>query len=149
MYLGNILRANAFCVLIKSAQKHARKRTHVRNCVCVFACKQTQIQVYAHIYERAYARSIVYIHTQFALTNGLTTRKHVYIIKQVMPCPNLTYIHTCARTHAHTRTQSIANSIRKWMQTHARKRTQICTQTHRCDRCMDDFCVQKRFVFAR
>ena len=33
------------------------------------------------------------------------------------------YIRTCARTHARTRTRSIANSTRKRTQTHARKRT--------------------------
>ena len=42
-----------------------------------------------------------------------------------MPCPNLIYILTCARTHACTHTQSIANSTRKHkrtqMQINARK----------------------------
>ena len=197
-------------------QMHARKltHTHVRNCVCIFACKQTQTHAdtsaCAYIYARAYSHSIVYrrsgfdceilslriesfsiirnqknrrkkntqliiycrlgnsqslksqsglysairnrlttqskpdlryTRTQFVQTNGLTTRTRVYIINasNAMPKPYL-YTHAVDR-----------DSTCKLTQTHARKhtRTQINTQTHRCIRCVGNFCVQTRLCFTR
>ena len=48
-----------------------------------------------------------------------------------MPCPNLIYIRTCARTHARTRMRSIVNSTCKRTQTHARKRTRTQINAHK------------------
>ena len=186
------MRANAFCVLIKAARRHARKlpHTHVRTCVCIFAWKQTQthadtIYIHAHTYTRLiiYRRSgfdceilllriasfpiihnqknsrkknaqlmiilycplgnsqslksqsglysairnrlttqskpdLQYTRTQFAQTNGPTTRTHVYIINasNAMSKPYLyTYAHAVDReqylqTNANTGTQTHANS---------------------------------------
>ena len=60
---------------------NARTQTHVRNCVCIYACKQTQ----THADTRACAYTcicvrvrtldrILYTRPQFVQTNGLTTR---------------------------------------------------------------------------
>ena len=95
---------------------NARTRTHVRNCVCVFACKQTQTHADTS------ACTYICTRTQFVQTNGLTTRTRVYIINagNAMPKPYLyTYVHAYARTYAH------AVDREQYSQTHARKRTQI------------------------
>ena len=60
--------ANAFCVLIKSARRHGRKRahTHVRNCVCIYACKQMQTRAdtstCAYICMRVHTLDRIYVH---------------------------------------------------------------------------------------
>ena len=76
-----------------------------------------RIQAHAHIYAHAYARSIIYMRTQFAQTNGLTTRTRVYIINasNAMPKPYLyTYMH--------------AVDCEQYSQTNANANK--CTQTH-------------------
>ena len=82
-----------------------------------------------------------YTRTQFAQTNGLTTRTRVYIINTSndMPKPYLyTYVCTYPRTYAH------AVDREQYSQTNANK----CTQSHHCVRRVGDFCVQIRLRFA-
>ena len=139
----NILCANEFCVLIKSARRHAHKRTHAyarkKLLLRVNKRKLKQIQVHAHIYARTYACSIVYTCTQFAQMNGLTTSTRVYIINasNAMPKPYL-YTYVCGRSRT-----VLANAR---MQTHANANKH--TQTHHCDRRVGDFCLQTRLRFA-
>ena len=86
--------------------------------------------MYAHIYTRAYAHSIVYTHTQFAQTNGLTMRTRVYIINasNAMPKPYLyTYVHAYARTYAHAVNREQYSQTNA---THARKRTHANSSLH-------------------
>ena len=96
----------------------------VRNCVCIFACKQTQTHTdtsacaYIYIYARAYARSIVYTPTQFAQTNSPTTRTRVYInnASNVMLKP---YLHVY--TYAHTYDTHVVD-LEQYSQTNANER---------------------------
>ena len=77
--------------------------------------------MHAHIYARAYARSIIYTRMQFAQTNGLTMRTRVYIINasNAMPKPYLyTYVRAYTRTYAH------AVDRKQYSQTNANARTQ-------------------------
>ena len=133
----------AFCVLINPREDmhaNACTHTHVRNCVCTFACKQTQTHADTSVCARMYARSIVYTRTQFAQTNGLTTCTRVYIINasNAMPKPYLyTYVRAYACTHVVDREQ--------YSQTNGNART----QTHRCVRRVGNFCVQTCLRFAR
>ena len=77
--------------------------------------------MHAHIYARAYARSIVYMRTQFTQTNSLTTRMRVNIINasNAMAKPYLyTYVHAYARTYVN------AVDREQYSQTNGNARTQ-------------------------
>ena len=105
---------------------HARKctHTHVRNCVCVFACKQTQTHAdtsaCAYICARVRTLDLIYAHAIRAneRSNDAYACIYIVILTQVMPCPNLTYIYTYVR--AHGRSQTVFANERK--RTHANTR---------------------------
>ena len=111
-------------------RRHARKCTHAYARKKLFAflrvnkCKLTRIQVHVHIYARVYTHSIVYTCTQFAQTNGLTTRTRVYIItaSNAMPKPYLyTYVRTHVRACGRSRTILANECKRTRTQINARK----------------------------
>ena len=117
-----LLRIASFSIIRN--QKNRRKKNTQLIIYCPFGNSQSlksQSGLYSAILNRLTTQSKPdprYTCTQFAQTNGLTTRTRVYIIKasNAMPKPYLyTYAHAVDReqysqTNAHTRTQTQINA---------------------------------------